>query len=131
MKTKRAIIWIILATVVTVALYLGVRPQPVLVETAQASRGALQVTIEEEGKTRVKDRYLVSAPVAGFVRRIELNIGDAVALADLMTELEPLRSDVLDPRRRAEAEARVAASRSALLSAEEQPMSTNRSPAAV
>ena len=120
MKTKRAIIWIILATAVTIALYLGLRPQPVLVETAKVTRGTLQVTIEEEGKTRVKDRYLVSAPVAGFVRRIELNIGDAVALADLMTELEPLRSDVLDPRRRAEAEARVAASRSALLSAEQQ-----------
>ena len=120
MKTKRAITWTILATVVAIALYLGMRPQLVLVETANATRGSLQVTIEEEGKTRVKDRYLVSAPVAGFVRRIELNIGDAVALADLMTELEPLRSDVLDPRRRAEAEARVAASRSALLSAEEQ-----------
>ena len=120
MKTKRTITWTILATIVAIALYLGMRPQPVLVETAKVTRGPLQVTIEEEGKTRVKDRYLVSAPVAGFVRRIELNIGDAVALADLMTELEPLRSDVLDPRRRAEAEARVAASRSALLSAEEQ-----------
>jgi len=80
----------------------------------------MQVTIEEEGKTRVKDRYIVSAPVSGFIRRIEWTVGDTLEQKQMLTELEPLRSSVLDPRSRAEAEARVAAARSALLSAEEQ-----------
>lgn len=120
MKWQRYAIWAGIALVITAALVAGLRPQPVLVEAATVSEGPLQVTIEEEGRTRVKDRFVVSAPVAGFVRRINLEVGDSVVQKQVLTELEPLRSAVLDPRRRAEAEARVAASRSALLSAEEK-----------
>lgn len=120
MRLQRTIVWSVIALAVTALLALGLRPQPILVETAQVIRAPLRVTIEEEGLARLKDRYVVSSPVAGFVRRIEWRVGDTITRDDVLTELEPLRSDVLDPRRRAEAEARVAASRSALLSAEEQ-----------
>lgn len=120
MVNRRTIVVTGVALVVAVLLFLGLRPQPVLVETAMVTRGPLRVTIEEEGVTRLKDRYLVSAPVSGFVRRIELKVGDLVEQTDLLTELEPLRSNVLDPRSRAEAEARVAAAKSALMAAEEQ-----------
>lgn len=120
MHTQRNIVFVLVALVIAVLLFFGLRPQPVLVETAQVKRAPLRVTIEEEGVTRLKDRYLVSAPVSGFVRRIELKVGDLVAQSDLLTELEPLRSNVLDPRSRAEAEARVAAARAALQAAEEQ-----------
>lgn len=120
MKQKRMIIWGSLALLIGAVLAFGLRPQPVLVEVATAERNAMQVIVEEEGKTRVKDRYVISAPVSGFIRRIEWKVGHQLEQNQLLTELEPLRSSVLDPRSRAEAEARIAAARSALLSAEEQ-----------
>ena len=91
----------------------GFRPQPMLVEGAAVRRGPLRVTVEEEGRTRVTDRFVVSAPVAGFARRIGLEVGDAVAAGQVVAQLEPLRPVTLDPRSRAEAEARVEAARAA------------------
>lgn len=112
--------WIITALWLIAALAYGLKPQPVLVETALIESGIFQVTINEEGITRVKDRYVISAPVSGYVRRIDLDIGDSVEKQQILTQLEPLRSNVLDPRNRAEAEARVAAANSALLVAQQQ-----------
>ncbi len=112
--------WIITAVIVVAALAYGLKPQPALVETAVIEKGQFQVTINEEGITRVKDRYVISAPVSGYVRRIDLDIGDTVEKQQILTQLEPLRSNVLDPRNRAEAEARVAAANSALLVAQQQ-----------
>jgi HlyD family secretion protein len=89
------------------------------VEQSEVTESSLLVTIREEGITRVKDRYVISAPVSGYMQRVNLEVGDRIEQGETLTELEPLRSDVLDPRRRAEAEARVAAARSALLSAQE------------
>jgi len=119
MNHKRSVILVGLAIVVIGGLVLAFRPRPVPVDIMAAVRGPLTVTVEEEGKTRVIDRYVVSAPVAGFARRVELDVGDAVARGDKLLTLEPLRSDVLDPRSRAEAEARVQAARAALLAAEQ------------
>ncbi len=109
----------VLAAVV-LAIGYGFRPQPVLVETAAARRGPLRVTIDEEGKTRVTDRYVVSAPVAGYARRVTLDVGDAVQQGQVLLWLESLRPAVLDPRARAEAEARVAAAEAALRAAREK-----------
>jgi HlyD family secretion protein len=78
------------------------------------SRGPLQVTIEEEGRTRVKDRFVISAPVAGYLRRIELDVGDALTEGQTVAVLEPLRPEVLDPRSRARAEAQIAAAQASL-----------------
>jgi len=119
MNSKRSIALIILAVIVIGGLVLAFRPRPVPVDVVDAMRGPLTVTVEEEGKTRVIDRYVLSAPVSGFVRRVELDVGDAVAKGDRLLTLEPLRSNVLDPRSRAEAEARVQAARAALLAAEQ------------
>ena len=119
MNHKRSVILVGLAIVVIGGLVLAFRPRPVPVDVAAATRGPLTVTVEEEGKTRVIDRYVVSAPVAGFARRVELDVGDAVARGDQLLTLEPLRSDVLDPRSRAEAQARVQAARAALQAAEQ------------
>lgn len=120
MISKRNVIITLSVVLVAVLVFLGLRSQPVLVEVAQVEHAPLRMAIEEEGVTRLKDRYLVSAPVSGFVRRIHWEVGDLVKQSDLLTELEPLRSNVLDPRSRAEAEARVAAARAALQAAEEQ-----------
>lgn len=97
----------------------GFWPRPVLVEVAPVARKPLRVTVEEEGRTRVIDRYVVSAPVAGYVRRVRLNVGDAVAQGDPVLELEPLPSNVLDPRSRAQALASVAAAEGSLRAARE------------
>jgi HlyD family secretion protein len=93
---------------------LALRPRPVPVDVAHASRGVLVVAIEETGITRVKDRYLVSAPVTGRVSRLPLEPGDTVRDGDALVEIAPALSPLLDERTRAEAEARLGAALSAL-----------------
>ncbi len=93
------------------ALVYSFLPSPVLVETVTVERKSLEVTVQEEGKTRVIDRFVVSAPLAGVAHRIDLKIGDPVAQGAVLLHLSPQRPAVLDPRSRAETEARVAGAR--------------------
>ncbi|OOG28630.1 efflux transporter periplasmic adaptor subunit [Thioalkalivibrio denitrificans] len=92
----------------------GFRPAPVLVDTEQVTRGTLAVTIEEEGRTRVIDRYEVSAPITAQARRIRLEVGDEVRLGDVLVTLDAPPSPALDPRTLQEARARLAAAEAAL-----------------
>ncbi len=119
-EVRRRILIIAVAMAVALGLLYGFLPKPVEVEVAPAKRGPLRITVEEEGRTRVKDRFIVSAPVAGYLRRIELEIGDTVRKGQAVALLDPLRSTVLDPRSRAEAEAAVAAARAVLEAAKEK-----------
>lgn len=82
-------------------------PSPVDVEVAEVSRGPLVVTVDEDGQTRVIDRYLISAPIAGNLGRIELDAGDAIEAGQVLARLVPLPPPLLDARSRAEAQARV------------------------
>lgn len=117
----RRLAWLgLLALVIAGALAWGFWPRPLVVDAAPADRGPLTVTVEEEGKTRVTDRFQVSAPVAGYARRITLEVGDGVEQGQVLVHLEPVRSEVLDPRSRAEAQARVASARAALQAAGER-----------
>ncbi len=85
-------------------------PRPVPVDLGEVVRGDLEVTVDEEGKTRIKERYTVSAPLAGRLRRIELDPGDEVqAGKTLLAVIEPNDPALLDKRALAEAEARVKA----------------------
>jgi HlyD family secretion protein len=102
------------AAVVLALIAWGFWPRAELAETAVVARGPLAVTVEEEGRTRVRDRYVLYAPVAGYLRRIELDVGDEVAAGAVLATLDPLRPAALDQRSRAEAEARVAAARAEL-----------------
>jgi HlyD family secretion protein len=119
MNWSRLTGFFILFIVILAAVIYGFWPKPVLVDIVEVTRGSMTVTVEEEGKTRVIDRFIVSAPVAGFARRIELDVGDTVIKGHVLVDLEPLRSDVLDSRSRAEAKARVAAAKSAMRVAQE------------
>lgn len=105
-----------LATAVLVAagLVFGFMPRALPVDIAEVKRAPLTVTVEEEGKTRVSERYLVSAPVAGYVRRIDLKAGDAVAKGQVLALIEPARAVALDPRTRAQAQAQASAAQAAL-----------------
>jgi HlyD family secretion protein len=86
-------------------------PRPIEVDVAHASRGPLRVTVDEDGKTRIKERYIVSAPLAGRLQRIALRAGDQViAGKTMLAVIEPSDPALLDDRSRAEAEARVKAS---------------------
>lgn len=88
------------------ALAFGLRPKPAPVETARAVLGPLRATVSEEGKTRIKQRYVVSSPVTGQLRRAPFKPGATVAAGDVVAVIEPLASSPLDTRSRALAEAR-------------------------
>jgi HlyD family secretion protein len=106
---KRRTVLLLAGVIVAWGLYFGLQPQAVEVDMAQASRMVLRTTLEQEGRTRVLERYTITAPVAGYARRINLNVGDAVQRGDALAELEPLHAETLDPRQHAEALARIAA----------------------
>jgi HlyD family secretion protein len=84
----------------------GLWPKPVVVETGTVARGPLTVHVSEEGKTRIRNRYVVAAPVAGNMRRVSLKPGDPVeAGTTLLTAIDPTPAPLLDPRARVQAEA--------------------------
>ncbi len=114
MPRRNRIRLILFLAVILLIIGYGFRPKTLLVDTVAVQRGLLQETVREEGKTRVIDRFVISAPVSGLLRRIEMDVGDAVVRGQILVALEPLPSTVLDPRSRAEAQARVAAAEAAL-----------------
>ncbi|MEW6720789.1 MAG: HlyD family efflux transporter periplasmic adaptor subunit [Thermodesulfobacteriota bacterium] len=118
MAWKNRILPIVLLLFAALFLLWAFLPRPVPVETAKVARGPLSVVVEEEGKTRLRDRFVVSAPVSGYVERVDLEVGDPVKKGQPVAALEPLRADALDPRSRAAAQARVAAAEAALEAAE-------------
>ncbi|MBI2497623.1 MAG: HlyD family efflux transporter periplasmic adaptor subunit, partial [Opitutae bacterium] len=87
-------------------LALGLRPRPSPVETARAAFGPLHATVSEEGKTRIRQRYVVSSPVTGQWRRVPFKPGASVAAGDVVAVIEPMAASPLDTRSRALAEAR-------------------------
>jgi HlyD family secretion protein len=103
--------------IVAALLAIGFWPSAVAVDLAQVDRGPLRVSVDEEGETRVRERFLVSAPVAGRVLRISLLPGDQVTRDTVVATFLPAASVPLDARSRAEAQAAVAAARAALGSA--------------
>ena len=106
--------------VVVLAILYGFLPRTQQVDFVNITRGPLQVTIEEEGRTRLKERFVISAPTAGYLRRIEAKVGDPVKKGQTVAVLEPLRSQALDPRSRAEAETVVSTAEASLAAAMER-----------
>lgn len=84
------------------------RPSPLAVETTSAARGPLRVTIDEEGHTRVRDRFTIAAPVTGRLQRIALREGDVVRAGEVIARIAPAP---LDPSLSAQGEARLRAAR--------------------
>jgi HlyD family secretion protein len=110
---RRLVVGITVAALVGLVAW-GFWPKPVLVETAAVTRGPLTVRVSEEGKTRIRNRYVVAAPVAGRMRRVPLKAGDEVTAGDtLLTAIVPTAAPLLDGRAREQAEAAVAISEAA------------------
>ena len=110
------VVSLLLASVI-VMLAVGFWPQASPVEVAVAHIGPMQVTLEEEGRTRLRHRYLITAPVAGMASRVTLRVGDPVVSGQPLLDILPLASSILDPRSRVLAEAEVAAAKAALQAA--------------
>jgi HlyD family secretion protein len=104
--SRRWLPW--LGAVILVGLIVaGLWPRPAPVETARVTTGVLRATVNEEGKTRIKHRFMVFAPVAGQLRRIPFKAGaDVKAGETVVATIDPLPASMLDPRSRALAEAR-------------------------
>jgi HlyD family secretion protein len=83
-------------------------PRPIEVEVTAASLGSFETSIDEDARTRLHDRFSVSAPLAGRMRRIVLREGDPVAAGDVMAWLTPVLSPMLDERAAREQRARIA-----------------------
>ncbi len=98
------------ALLLTVLIAVGLWPRAIPVESGTVQRAPLAVTVDEEGMTRVKNRYVLSAPVAGQLRRIDWKAGANIdAGQTVLAVLEPSGVDFLDARSQAQAEARVRA----------------------
>ena len=118
---KRLLFWGPLALVLAVALAWLFRPPAVPVDLVAIDRGPLTVSVSDEGETRVRDVYAVSAPVPGRMRRVELEVGDTV-VADqtVVARIEPNDPSFLDVRSAAEARANADAAAAGRTHAEAQ-----------
>lgn len=111
---RRLIVWgsgLVIATLIVLSLL----PKPQPADFVTVGRGQLRVSIDEEGETRVRDRFVVSAPHAGRVLRIELEPGDPVTAGEtVLATFQPSDPVLLDARARAEAQAQARAAEAAL-----------------
>lgn len=108
--TRRLLFWAPVLILGAAALALLFRPQPVPVDLITVDRGDITMSVAEEGKTRVKEVFVVSAPLPGLMRRIEIHAGDPVTAGEtVVAQIEPSDPAFLDVRSMAEAEAGVRA----------------------
>jgi HlyD family secretion protein len=113
-KGVKRTVWLAVGAVGAIGIAWALRPQPVLVTTASVDRGTLSATVTAEGRTRVKELYVVSTPVEGQLERVVVHPSDVVADGAVVAEVRPGASRPLDPRSRAEATAAVAAAEAAV-----------------
>ena len=116
--TRKQLILIITGLIIVGVIIYGFLAGSVAVETATVRYAPLQVIVEDEGETYVEEHYIISSPVAGYIRRVNWEPGDVVEEGAALIQLEAPRSAMLDSRSRAEAEARVEAAEASLEQAE-------------
>ena len=104
---------VILAVVAALVAW-ALRPQPVSVEIAEVTKGGFEQAVSDDGQTRVRDRYLIAAPLAGQVERIQLEVGDPVKQAQIVAELTPTAPAFLDARTQRELRERIGAAEAQL-----------------
>lgn len=108
--TKRVVL--ILGGLAIVAAIIGALiPQDVVVDTAIAARGPLEVEVREDGQTRVRDRYIIAAPISGELERIAIDPGASVEAGGAVAWILPPHPALLDDRTRGETQARLAMAR--------------------
>ncbi|HUW37388.1 MAG TPA: HlyD family efflux transporter periplasmic adaptor subunit [Rhodocyclaceae bacterium] len=118
MPNKKRLGFALAAVAIVAALIWALLPKAVEVDTAVVARGDFEQTIDDDGKTRVRDRYVVSAPLAGRLQRISLKAGDPVAEGMGVAVIAPALSPFLDARSRNELAERLGTAQAARLRAE-------------
>jgi len=106
---RKYVMWSIVLAVAAFAVYAALAPKTVEVETVAVARAPMRVTVDEEGETRLRRRFVVSAPVSGRVLRIESRPGDAVSAGQTVAVIQPAAPTPLDARTQGAAQAQVSA----------------------
>lgn len=99
----RVLAFLAVAAMLALAIW-AMMPRRVVVETATVTKGEFVATIDEDGKTRIRERYVVAAPLSGRLSRVGLKVGDEVTAGGAIATLTPSPAPLLDPRSRREAE---------------------------
>jgi HlyD family secretion protein len=111
---RKILLWGLALSILGLIVY-GLKPRPIEVELAEVRRGPLTVHVMEEGKTRIRNRYVVAAPVTGAMRRVSLKAGAEVKAGEtVLTVIEPGIAPLIDARTQAQADARIASAEAAL-----------------
>jgi HlyD family secretion protein len=118
LRIAKRVLVVLLTLAAVGGLVVAWMPDPIQVDEVSVQRGRMHVTVDEDGRTRVKDRYVVSSPLLATSARVELHPGDLVAEGGLLARLMPLPPALLDARTEAQAERRVASARAAQKQAE-------------
>lgn len=113
MSSRKKLGLLLLAAVVLGLLLFAFRPKPVPVSVAEVVVAPLRVTLEYEGRTRVRDRYVIGAPLASYAPRLLLEEGDPVQAGQVVLRLQPVPPNLLDPRSQEQAQAQLAEARAA------------------
>ena len=93
----RRLVTVIFVGGVVGAIVYGLLPAPIEVDLATVQQGSIRVTVDQDGKTRIREKYVVSAPLAGRLLRIELEPGDEVEAGEtLLATIEPRDPELLD-----------------------------------
>jgi HlyD family secretion protein len=99
------------------AIFYTLRPVPTLVDLQPASVGSMYMSVEEDGITRIRERYVVSTPLDGRMQRLGFDVGDSIPEGTTLVRMEPTDPELLDPRAIAQAKARVKAAEGKVASA--------------
>jgi len=116
--------YLVAGLIVAALLAVAFWPSARLIDSGQADRGPVVESVDAEGRTRLRDRYVIAAPVAAVARRLQLEPGDAIEAGQILVVLDPTTTPTLDTRSRAEAVARLAAARSRYAAAREETRAT-------
>src|SRR5690606_10378062 len=114
MKTRNKIALGAIAVLLVLVIAWALQPQPVAVEAATVARGPFEQTIVDDGRTRVRERYVIAAPLAGRVERIRLQEGDVVKQGEVVALLTPTAPAFLDARTAGELRERIGAAEAQL-----------------
>jgi HlyD family secretion protein len=119
-QRRKILLWGLAAAALAALAWLAQREPVQLASVAKVIRGPLEISFVEEGKTRLQERFVVTAPLAGVVRRITLRPGDAVQAGQTVAEINPASSALLDPRARSAAQADIGSADSAARAARQR-----------
>ena len=120
MKPRRRIAYAVIVLAAAAVAWWALQPAPRPVDVVRVQRGELVQSFEEEGRTELAHRWMVTAPIAGTLSRIDLMEGDAVKAGQLLAQIEPSRAQLLDPANRERLQAEEKAARAAMQAARQR-----------